>query len=217
MTDNKVLKVLQEEKFICIFRGIPTEKAADVARALVEGGAKFIEITYNHKSSDPMGEFKKQFEEVKAAVGDQVYLGAGTVLTEEQVDFAKSLGAVYIVSPNTNEAVIRKTKSHGMVSVPGAMSPSEIVFARECGADIVKLYIVEDLQHVKYLQGPLGHIPMQLTCGVSVESIPKALDAGIKCFGTRAFITNDLIENSDYKEIARRMSEHLRAIKTHKK
>ena len=217
MEEKNILKTLQKEKFICIFRGIPTEKAADVAKALAAGGAKFIEITYNHKCADPMEEFKKQFEAVKAAVGDAVFLGAGTVLTTEQVDFAKDLGAAYIVSPNTDERVIRRVKEYGMVSIPGAMSPSEIVFARACGADIVKLYIVEDLQYIKYLQGPLGHIPMQLTCGVSVDTIPKALDAGIKCFGTRAFITDDLIKASDYAAITERMKEHLAAIKVHEK
>lgn len=100
-----------------------------------------------------------------------------------------------------------------MVSIPGAMTPTEIVYARDCGADIVKLYIVDDVNDVKYLMGPLGHIPMQATCNVSLDTIPQFLQAGIKAFGTRAFLTNDLIENKDYQEIENRARKHVEMIK----
>lgn len=213
MGSKQVLEGIEKDKLIVIFRGIPTECAADVAKALVAGGIRYIEITYNHRRNDAMDFFKEQMTVVKDAVGDQVCMGAGTVLTVEQVEFARSLGAEYIVSPNTNEAVIKRTKELDMVSVPGAQSPSEIVNAREWGADIVKLYIVDDIAHVRYLMGPLGHIPMQATCNVSLETIPQFLQAGIKAFGTRAFITNDLIESKNYAEIEKRAREHLEVIR----
>lgn len=213
MSGKKVLEGIEKEKLIVIFRGVPTEEAAGVAKALADGGVKYIEITYNHRKNDPEKYFEEQMLAVKNAVGDRVCIGAGTVLTVEQVELACRLGAGYIVSPNTNEAVIRRTKELDMVSIPGAMTPTEIVYARDCGADIVKLYIVDDVSHVKYLMGPLGHIPMQATCNVSIETIPQFLQAGIKAFGTRAFLTNDLIESRDYNEIQRRAREHIEVIK----
>ena len=213
MGGNEVLAGIEKEKLIVIFRGVPTEDAADVARALADGGVKFIEITYNHCKDDPEAYFEEHMMAVKAAVGDRVCMGAGTVLTVDQVELACRLGAGYIVSPNSNDAVIKRTKELDMVSIPGAMTPTEIVHARDCGADIVKLYIVDDINHVKYLMGPLGHIPMQATCNVSLDTIPQFLKAGIKAFGTRAFLTNDLIEKKDYKEIEKRAREHIEIIK----
>ena len=187
MGGNEVLAGIEKEKLIVIFRGVPTEDAADVARALADGGVKFIEITYNHCKDDPEAYFEEQMMAVKAAVGDRVCMGAGTVLTVDQVELACRLGAGYIVSPNSNDAVIKRTKE--------------------------KLYIVDDINHVKYLMGPLGHIPMQATCNVSLDTIPQFLKAGIKAFGTRAFLTNDLIEKKDYKEIEKRAREHIEIIK----
>lgn len=213
MCGREVLEGIQREKLIVIFRGVPTADAANVAKALADGGVKYIEITYNHRKDDPEAYFEEQMMTVKNAVGDRVCMGAGTVLTVGQVELARRLGADYIVSPNTNEAVIKRTKELDMVSIPGAMTPTEIVYARDCGADIVKLYIVDDVSHVKYLMGPLGHIPMQATCNVSLDTIPMFLQAGIKAFGTRAFLTNDLIENKDYEEIERRAREHIEVIK----
>ena len=210
---SKILETLRQEMFVAIMRGIPTDKIGEVAKASVAGGVKFVEITYDQKKEDPKAYFKEQIEAVKAAVGDTAYLGAGTVLTVDQVNWAVENGAQYIVSPNTNDDVIRRTKELGLVSVPGAMSPSEIVHAYDLGADIVKLYIIEDPLYVKFLQGPLGHIPYQATCNVSLETIPQWLKAGAKCFGTRAFITNDLIENCDYEEITRRAAAHVKAIR----
>ena len=195
MGGNEVLAGIEKEKLIVIFRGVPTEDAADVARALADGGVKFIEITYNHCKDDPEAYFEEQMMAVKAAVGDRVCMGAGTVLTVDQVELACRLGAGYIVSPNSNDAVIKRTKELDMVSIPGAMTPTEIVHARDCGADIVKLYIVDDINHV------------------SLDTIPQFLKAGIKAFGTRAFLTNDLIEKKDYKEIEKRAREHIEIIK----
>jgi len=208
-----VIAELREEKFVAILRGIPTEKIGEVAKASVAGGIKFVEVTYNHTKEDPMAFFKEQIDAVKAAIGDTAHVGAGTVLTVEQVNWAYENGSEFIVSPNTNDAVIKRTKELGLASVPGAMSPSEIVHAYDLGADIVKLYIIEDPQYVKFLMGPLGHIAYQATCNVSIDTIPTWLKSGAKCFGTRAFITNDLIENSDYAEITRRAAEHVKVIK----
>lgn len=177
------------------------------------GELSLSKFTYNHCKDDPEAYFEEQMMAVKAAVGDRVCMGAGTVLTVDQVELACRLGAGYIVSPNSNDAVIKRTKELDMVSIPGAMTPTEIVHARDCGADIVKLYIVDDINHVKYLMGPLGHIPMQATCNVSLDTIPQFLKAGIKAFGTRAFLTNDLIEKKDYKEIEKRAREHIEIIK----
>ena len=87
MEDRNAVQDLMEAKLVAIFRGVPAEKAADVAKALKEGGVKFFEVCLNQSSRDIKGEFQKQFEAVKQVVGEDGYVGAGTVLTVEQVDF----------------------------------------------------------------------------------------------------------------------------------
>lgn len=214
MSHESVLSRIFEEKLIVIFRGISQEQIAEIATSAVEGGAKFIEVTFNQKSKTIDQDFINQITAVKNAIGARACVGAGTVLTTHQTKLAKEMGAEYIVSPNTNKDVIELTKKLGMVSIPGAYSPTEIVNAWEYGADIVKLYIEDDPTHVKYLQGPLGHIPMQIVCNVSLETIPQFLKAGIKAFGTRAFITEDLIRNKNYAGIKKATENFIQAIRT---
>ena len=213
MTEREILVEMLHEKLIAIFRGISTEIIGDVAKAMVKAGVKFIEVTFNQKSDDIKGSFKAQIEAVKAAVGNSIVLGAGTVLTVEQAVYAVENDCRFIVSPNTDEAVIKKAKELGCISIPGAMSPSEIVKAHDAGADVVKLYIVEEPQYVKYLQGPLGHIKYQATCNVSPETIPAFLKAGTSLFGTRAFITNEMLENKQYDRMEEEVSKYIAAIK----
>lgn len=216
MTEKKMLEILLNEKFIAIFRGIPTDMVGEVGKAIAESGVRFIEITYNHKDPNLFITFAAQAQAVKDALGESVILGAGTVLTEEQVDFAVQCGCKFIVSPNTDVDVIKRVKELGCISIPGAMSPSEIVSAYKSGADVVKLYIIEDPQYVKYLQGPLGHIPLQATCNVSPSTIPVFMKAGVKLFGTRAFITNEMIEKKQYSEMSKAVTEYLNAIRNYK-
>lgn len=207
------METMKAERFTAIMRGVPTEIIGEVAKAVVAGGIKFVEITYSHTSEDPLALFARQFEEVKKAIGDTAFIGAGTVLTAAQVDFAYEHGASFIVSPNVCDEVILRTKELGLISVPGAMTPSEVVHAYNLGADIVKMYIVEEPKYVKFLMGPLGFVPYLATCNVSAETIPEWMKCGVKYFGTRAFITNDLLENRDYEEITRRAAAHVKAIK----
>jgi 2-dehydro-3-deoxyphosphogluconate aldolase/(4S)-4-hydroxy-2-oxoglutarate aldolase len=213
MLSKDVFTTLMNEKLVAIFRGVPLDEVGPVSTALAEAGIKFIELTYNQCSENPKEDFAAQMKEARDAVGDKVYIGAGTVLSVEQVDWAHEVGAEYIVSPITKGDVIKRTKELGLMSIPGANTPTEIVYAYECGADMVKLYIIDEVKQVKYLMGPIGHIPMQATCGVTLDSIPEFMKAGIKAFGTRAFLTDDLIHKKDYagmKDLAKKYIEQVK-------
>ena len=84
------------------------------------------------------------------------------MLTSEQAEAAISAGAKYVISPNTDLEVIRKTKELGALSIPGALTPSEVVRAAKADADFVKLFPFDNLglDYAKAIMGPLGHIPM---------------------------------------------------------
>lgn len=216
MTHEEVKRMILEEKLVVIFRRIPTEKIADVAKALVRGGIRLLEITFDQEAEDPAALYAESIRIVREAVGDALCLGAGTVLTEDQVCAAKKAGAAFILSPNTNRRVIELTRNLDMVSVPGAMTPSEIVEAWEYGADIVKLFPADDLgyHYIWNICGPLPHIPLMTTGGVNPETIPEFLRHGASAMGTGISIVNrDMLNAGDYAGIEALAREHVQAVR----
>lgn len=212
MNTESLQKELLEKKLVAILRGVPLEKMPDVAAALADGGIRFLEICFNQESEHPMDDFAKQYQAVSDAVGSEVHIGAGTVLTADQLILVHQLGGELIVSPCTDVSLIQKTKELGMLSIPGAMTPSEIVNAYHAGADLIKLYIVDNPGTVKMLQGPLGHIPMQVTCNVTLDTIPEFLAAGVKAFGTKAMLPDRLLDAMDYEGIRKLACQYCNAV-----
>ncbi len=121
-------------KLIAILRGLEPAKAVDTVQVILDAGIDWIEVPLN--SPDPY----RSIGDMQQAFGDRANIGAGTVLTTEQVDKVRATGATFIVSPNCNTEVIRHTKSLGMGSYPGVFSPTECFAALEAGADALKIF-----------------------------------------------------------------------------
>lgn len=216
MTHDEVKKLILEEKLVVLFRRVPLDKMADLARALVRGGVKLLEVTFDQEAQDPAALYAESLQIVREAVGDDLCLGAGTVLTLDQVRAAKEAGATFILAPNTNKNVIELTRELGMVSIPGAMTPSEIVDAWDYGADIVKLFPADDLgyHYIWNIRGPLPHIPLIATGGVNPQTIPEFLKHGVNAVGTGVSIVNrDMLNAGDFASIEALAREHVRSIK----
>ena len=215
MTHEDVKALILKEKLVVLYRGVPVEKMAEAAKALVRGGVKLLEITFNQTAADPAGDYKKAIDTVRKAVGDQLLLGAGTVLTVDQVQAVYEAGGQFILSPNTSEKVIRKTRELGMVSVPGAMTPSEIVNAWDWGADMVKLFPADDLgyHYIWNIRGPLPHIPLLCTGGVNPETIPQFLSHGAGGVGTGiSILKKELLAADDFDGIEKLARAHVQAV-----
>ena len=215
---ERIKQLLNEKRLVVLFRNVPLEKMADVSKALVKGGIKILEITFDQTQEDPHAVFKNAVSIVREAVGSELCLGAGTVLDELQVRTAYEAGAEFIVSPNTNKKVIELTKKLGMLSVPGALTPTEITYAWDCGADIVKLFPADDMgfHYIWNIRGPLPHIPMMATGGVNKETIPKFLKSGINYVGTGIYVVDrDMLNANDYEGIGRLAKEHVEVIETY--
>lgn len=215
MDRTRIKKLIDEKRLIVLFRNVPTEKMAAVSKALVRGGIRILELTFDQTSEDPLALFQKSVKIIKDAVGEELCLGAGTVLNTKQVQAAYEAGAEFIVSPNTNKEVIELTKRLGMLSVPGALTPTEITYAWDCGADMVKLFPADDMgyHYIWNIRGPLPHIPLMATGGVNPETIPKFLSSGVNCVGTGISVVNrDMLNADDYEGIERLAREHVKAV-----
>ena len=212
---EQVKKLILEEQLVVLFRRVPTEQMAELARALVRGGVKILEVTFDQLADDPAALFAESLRIVREAVGDDLVLGAGTVLTAEQVRAAKEAGARFIISPCTDSEIISLTRELGMLSIPGAMTPSEIVGAWKLGADIVKLFPADDLgyHYIWNIRGPLPHIPLMATGGVNPQTIPEFLSRGINAVGTGVSIVDrEMLNRGDYAGIEALARAHVDAV-----
>ncbi len=200
---------IQKEKIIAIVRGLPVDTILKVVQALYDGGIRFVEVTFSQNSPTCIEDTYRAIEAI-AGRFPELYVGAGTVVTMQQLYAAHRAGARYMISPNTNPALIREAKRLGMLAMPGAMTPSEIVEAYEAGADFVKLFPTDNLGagYIRAIRAPLSHIPMLAVGGVNDENMEEFYRAGVCGFGIGGNIVNKkLIAAGDFAgmtELARR-------------
>lgn len=216
LTRDEVLDLIFAEKLVAISRKCPLDKLGKVAEALVRGGVKLLEVTFDQQAKDPVKDYVDCLEAIRARVGDALCLGAGTVLSTDQVVAAYEAGARYIISPSTDEGVVRLTRKLGMVSVPGATTPTEIVNAWNMGGDIIKLFPAYDMgyHYIWNLRGPLPHIPLLASGDVNVNTIPEFIKNGITCVGTGGgIITADALAREDYAAIEANARACLKAVR----
>ena len=187
---SSAMERLCERHIIAVVRGVEGRYLRNFASAISRGGIDMIEITFDQKRPESFSETADAIS-LLAKIGD-VLPGAGTVLTEEQVQMAYDAGAAYVVSPGVDPAVIRKTKSLGMASFPGALTPTEIHIAHSAGADAVKLFPISVLGpgFIKALRGPLPHIPLIAVGGVDEKNAGDYIKAGAIGVGVGGKLTN---------------------------
>lgn len=211
-----VLSLIQRDQLVVIGRGIRTEVLVQAALACAEAGVTLLESTFDHTAADPVRENAARIAALVKALDGRVRVGAGTVLTPGEVRAAHDAGAEYIISPDADDAVVAETKRLGLVSIPGAMTPTEVAHAWKVGADMVKLFPADDLGYhfIQNLRGPLAHIPLMATGGVNPVSIPEFLKLGVTAVGTGATVLRrDLIEKEDYEGIRVLAKMHVDAIR----
>lgn len=215
MSSERIDLILQT-KVVAIVRGLDGG-FAPLAQAMYDGGIRAIEVTFNQK--DP-AQYRKTTDAIRAireAMGEKMVVGAGTVTSVELAQLAWGAGAHFIVSPDTNVEVIRRTKELGMVSMPGAMTPSEILTAHHAGADFVKVFPAGALGpgYIKAVRGPLNHIRLLAVGGISEKNAAEYIQAGCVGVGVGGNLVNkEWIANGEYGKIealARALCRNARA------
>lgn len=165
---------------VAILRGLEPERAAAVGEVLVECGFDIIEVPLN--SPAPLDSIATLVK----TLGTRALVGAGTVLTEVQVDHLADVGAGLVVSPNCNPAVIGRTAARGMVSFPGVLTPTEMFAALEAGASGLKVFPAEMvtpamIRAVRAVLPP--QVPVLAVGGISAANMGDYLAAGTTGFG----------------------------------
>ena len=186
---SEIKDCLAATKVIAILRGMAPEVCVKLAAAYQEGGIRLVEVTFNQ-----VGRLEDTVTAIRVirSAHPGMHVGAGTVLTAEQLDLAIGAGAEFIVTPNTNPELIRKANAAGLVTMPGAMTPTEAVTAWEAGSDYVKVFPAGSLGpgYVKALVAPLSHIPFLAVGGVSSGNVGDFVRAGCVGAGVGGNLTN---------------------------
>ena len=205
MCHKELLSLLRQDKLIAICRGAEGDTLLSLAAAICAGGIRFIEVTFQQEREACADLARRNIKTLCDMPG--IIPGAGTVLSPDQVRAAYEAGAKYIVSPNTDPAVIAEAKRLGLVSIPGALTPSEIMAAHNAGADLVKLFptATMGLKYFKDLRAPLSHIGLVVTAGITPDNLGDYLKAGAFAAGISSPLCDkELIAAGDFAEITRR-------------
>lgn len=213
---EQVIEKLKEKKIIAIVRGQSRENVLRIADALYAGGVCFMEITYNAAKPETNEETAQTIAALRHEMGSGFYVGAGTVLTERQVDLTREAGGRYIISPNVNEGVIRHTVASGLVSIPGAMTPTECEAAHRAGADFVKLFPIGTLGagYLKAIAAPLSHISFLAVGGVTPGNMGDYFRAGAVGLGTGGdLIQGAAVAAGQFDRLTARAREYVAAVR----
>jgi len=165
-----------KNKIVAIIRGADPADVLRIAEALQLGGVNIVEVTLNSPNA---------LEVIKELNGkmSNLLVGAGTVLSAADAKASVEAGAKFIISPNINIDTITTTKKFGIVSIPGAYTATEVVNAFAHGGDIIKIFPATNAEYIKVLRGPLSHIPMMPTGGITPENISEFKRVGAVAFG----------------------------------
>ncbi len=171
---------IRNKQLIAILRGVCPTKVLDVAAVLVEAGIHIIEVPLN--SPEPLISIAK----LANAYGENIMIGAGTVLNTNSVDAVHRAGGKLIVSPNVDKAVIKRTKELAMVSAPGFATPTEGFAAIDAGADILKMFPAGSFgaSYLSAIKAVLpNNKPVYAVGGVGPAEMQDFVTAGASGFG----------------------------------
>jgi 2-dehydro-3-deoxyphosphogluconate aldolase/(4S)-4-hydroxy-2-oxoglutarate aldolase len=179
MSRNHDLQRVLDSGIVAVVRSTDSKPLVAAAEALVVGGVTVMEVTFTVPNALDV------IRQVRAALGDRILLGAGTVLDPETARAAILAGAEFIVSPTLNLDVIRLCRRYDKLVMPGAFTPTEILTAWEAGADIVKVFPADVVgpAFFKALRAPLPQIRVMPTGGVDLNTAAEFLKAGACCLG----------------------------------
>jgi len=205
------LKLLLDERIIPVVRAKSAEEAMRIVEAVKEGGINTMEITMTVPGAIEV------MEKVAKKFGDDVLLGAGTVLDNETARMSILAGAKFIVGPCLNIELIKICRRYSKVVIPGAMTPTEILKAWEMGADIVKVFPAGNLggpSYIKAVKAPLPQVLLNPTGGVNLSNAGDFIKAGASVISAgSALVDKKAIEEKRFEVITEKAKKFIEEVK----
>ena len=210
MNPTEVLRRIHEVGVIPVVRAASAAEAIQVVEALKLGGLAILEITMTVPGA------VKVIEEIADRYGDDVVVGAGTVLDPETARSCILAGATFVVSPSLNIQTIELCRSSSVPIFPGALTPTEVVTAWQAGADAVKVFPCGAVGGAKYLtslKAPLPQIEMIPTGGVSLATAASFIAAGAFALGVGADLVDlKAIRSGEPEKVAQAARAYIAAV-----
>jgi 2-dehydro-3-deoxyphosphogluconate aldolase / (4S)-4-hydroxy-2-oxoglutarate aldolase len=209
MDKQAVLQRIKDVGLLAVIRGPSKELTIKMVEALIAGGVIGIEITY----STPQAE--EVVTALKNAYGEDILLGMGTLTEPEQAISAKDAGANFLVSPICEPGLVTAMAASGLVTMAGALTPTEIFQAYRLGTDVVKVFPGEltGPKYIKAIHGPFPYIPMMPTGGVTRENIADWFAAGVIAVGAgSALCPKNLAVEGRFLEISQLAAEFVEIV-----
>ncbi|HSU65296.1 MAG TPA: bifunctional 4-hydroxy-2-oxoglutarate aldolase/2-dehydro-3-deoxy-phosphogluconate aldolase [Tepidisphaeraceae bacterium] len=213
-TDNPNLQRLLDGGIVAVLRLPSADLLPDVARALIAGGVLSIEVTMTTPNAiEGISKLSREF-------GSDAVIGVGTVLDAQTCRNAIEAGAEYVVSPAFDDAVHQAAKGNGKLSLPGAMTPTEILRAWSAGADIVKVFPSTALGpgYFRDVLAPLPHVRLMPTGGVDVKNVGDWIRAGAVCVGAGSnLVPKEAVAKKDWQAITANAKAFVEALRAARK
>jgi len=214
MSDReKIVSGIEAEGLVAIVRVPRPEWTLPLAKALVGGGIRAVELTMS------IPNVLEAVRTIDRELGDEILLGVGTVIEGDTCRAAIDAGAKYIVSPVVRSSLIEAAHALDRPVIMGAYTPTEAQAAHEAGSDFIKIFPADTLGpgYIKSLLAPLPHLKIIPTGGVNLDTMEAFLDAGSAALGTgSALLKKEIISGENWDELerlARRYADKLAGLK----
>ena len=205
MKQDEIKRLVYEGRIIAIIRGFAPETCLRLAEAYAKGGIRLVEITFAQNAPETWKDTAAAIGAIRERFAGDVRVGAGTVLTEEQLTMCEQAGGEYMITPNVKTDLIRECVRRGLVAMPGALTPSEAVEAWEAGAGFVKIFPAGSLGpgYVKAIRAPLAHIPFLAVGGITPDNVAEFMRTGCVGAGVGGNLSNkEWIAAGEWDKIA---------------
>jgi len=199
MGSYEIYEQIRSEKIIAIVRGISKEKIVGVAKALLAGGIKLMEVTCNTANVGEM--ISLLSKEMKG----QMVIGAGTVISKEVCKYVHAAGAKYMVAPDVNPEVVEYCVGNDIAVLPGAATATEVLTAKRLGAKMVKIFPAAQIgvDYIKMLRGPIDNMDFVAVGGVRLNTIKDFVAAGCVGIGIGgSVVKEELVASEDWASLS---------------
>jgi 2-dehydro-3-deoxyphosphogluconate aldolase/(4S)-4-hydroxy-2-oxoglutarate aldolase len=180
-------EILERVGLVPVLRAKSIAQAHAVVEAMIAGGVTVVEVTMTVPNAVHL------LKELKKEHGAKILLGSGTVTTAKEVEDTINAGAEFVVSPSLHPEVVAATKAAGKLSIPGALTPTEVITAHRAGADYVKIFPCSAMGGASYLKSllaPFPHLKLIPTGGVTLKTAEEFIRAGARALGVGSDLVN---------------------------